>query len=76
MAVTAVVLLKLEPGKARRAIRRIGRAAGVREAHVITGPWDGICMAEARDLSALGSLVISKIQRVDGVEDTLTCLVV
>ncbi len=76
MAVNAVVLLKLEPGKARQAIQRIGRVAGVREAHVITGPWDGVCMAEARDLSALGSLVISKIQRVDGVEDTLTCLVV
>jgi DNA-binding Lrp family transcriptional regulator len=76
MAVTAVVLLKLEPGKARQAMQRIGRVPGVREAHVITGPWDGICLAEARDLSALGSLVISKIQRLEGVEDTLTCLVV
>lgn len=76
MAVTAVVLFKLEPGKARRAMQRVGRVAGVREAHVITGPYDGICMATAPDLAALGSLVISKIQEVDGVEDTLTCLVV
>ncbi len=76
MTVQAVVLLKLEPGKARQAIQRVGRISGVREAHVITGPWDGICMAEARDIKALGDLIISKIQRVDGVEDTLTCLVV
>ena len=76
MAIQAVVLLKLEPGKARQAIQRVGRVAGVREAHVITGPWDGFCMAQARDVAALGSLIISKIQRVDGVEDTLTCLVV
>ncbi len=76
MAVEAVVLLKLEPGKARRAVQRIGRVPGVREAHVITGPWDGICLAQARDLSSLGTLVLSRIQRVDGVEDTLTCLVV
>ncbi len=76
MAVAALVLLKLEPGKARRAIDKVTKLAGVREAHVVTGPYDGFCLAEARDVRALGDLIISKIQQVDGVEDTLTCLVV
>lgn len=76
MAVTAVVLLKLEPGKARQAVRRVGKLKGVREAHVITGPYDGFCLADAADVRALGDIVVSRIQAVDGVEDTLTCLVV
>lgn len=71
----AVVLLKLAPGKARDAIRALGRVEGVREAHVITGPYDGICMAAATDMAALGDLVVSKIQGVNGVVDTLTCLI-
>ncbi|MBI3974987.1 MAG: Lrp/AsnC family transcriptional regulator [Armatimonadetes bacterium] len=76
MAVTAVVLLKLAPGKARAAIKGVARVRGVREAHVLTGPYDGICMASAKDTESLGDLVVSKIQRVNGVVDTLTCLVV
>ena len=76
MAVTAVVLLKFAPGKTRQAIQRVGRVKGVREAHIITGPYDGICMASGKDMQALGTVVISKIQRLNGVVDTLTCVVV
>ncbi len=76
MAITAVILLKLAPGKARQAVKGVARVRGVREAHVITGPYDGICMVSARDTDALGNLVTSRIQRVSGVVDTLTCLVV
>lgn len=76
MAVTAVVLVKAEPGKAREAAGSIGRIPGCRQVYVVTGPYDIVCVAEAADLAALGDLVLSRIQATPGVRDTLTCVAV
>lgn len=74
--VSAVVLLKTGPGHARKAAIAIRKIKGVREAHVVTGPYDIICTTEAGDMAALADTVISRIQRTAGVTDSLTCLVV
>ncbi len=74
--VSAVVLLKAAPGQARKASIAIRKIKGVREVHVVTGPYDIICMTEAGDMASLGDTVITRIQRTAGVADTLTCLVV
>jgi len=74
--VSAVVLLKAAPGHARKAAIAIRKIKGVREVHVVTGPYDIICMTEAGDMASLGDTVITRIQRTAGVADTLTCLVV
>ncbi len=71
-----MVLIKTGPGQARRAAISIRKIKGVREAHVVTGPYDIICRTEAGDMTALADTVISKIQRTPGVTDSLTCLVV
>ena len=74
--VSAVVLLKAAPGQARKASIAIRKIKGVREVHVVTGPYDIVCMTEAGDMASLGDTVITRIQRTTGVVDTLTCLVV
>ena len=74
--VSAVVLLKSAPGQARKAAIAIRKIKGVRQVHVVTGPYDIVCMTEAGDMAALGDTVITKIQRTPGVADSLTCLVV
>jgi DNA-binding Lrp family transcriptional regulator len=74
--VSAVVLLKASPGHARRAAIAIRKIRGVREVHVVTGPYDIVCMTEAGDMAALGDTVITRIQRTPGITDSLTCLVV
>jgi DNA-binding Lrp family transcriptional regulator len=74
--VSAVVLLKVNPGHTRRAAIAIRKIKGVRQVHVVTGPYDVICMAEAGDMAALGDTVLTKIQRIAGVTDSLTCLVI
>lgn len=74
--VSAVVLLKAAPGQARKASIAIRKIKGVREVHVVTGPYDIVCMTEAGDMAALGDTVITRIQRTPGVADSLTCLVV
>jgi DNA-binding Lrp family transcriptional regulator len=48
----------------------------VQLAQPLAGPYDVIVRAEARDLDALGRLVVSRIQAIGGVTRTLTCSVV
>jgi Lrp/AsnC ligand binding domain len=42
----------------------------------ITGPYDVIVRAEARNIDELGKLVVARVQAVDGITRTLTCPVV
>jgi DNA-binding Lrp family transcriptional regulator len=42
----------------------------------ITGPYDVIARVQASSLDQLGRLVVSRIQVVDGVTRTLTCMVI
>jgi DNA-binding Lrp family transcriptional regulator len=54
----------------------LGRITGVGTADVLTGPYDVIVRVEAADVDALGKLVVTKIQAVEGITCTLTCPVV
>jgi len=49
---------------------------GVLAADVVTGPYDVVVRVEAASLDALGRLVVSKIQAIEGITRTLTCPVV
>ena len=42
----------------------------------MTGPYDVIARAEARDIDELGKLVASRVQALDGVTRTISCTVV
>jgi DNA-binding Lrp family transcriptional regulator len=46
------------------------------QAEDVTGPYDVIVRAEARNLDELGKLVVARVQVVDGITRTLTCPVV
>jgi DNA-binding Lrp family transcriptional regulator len=72
----AYVLIEAAPKKAVQACARIAKIAGVKSAHLVTGPYDIVVLAEAKDPSAIGKLVLSKIQAVPGVGKTITCVVI
>jgi DNA-binding Lrp family transcriptional regulator len=72
----AYILIEAVPRKARSACGKIARLAGVKSAHLVTGPYDIIALVEAKDPAAIGRLVMSKIQGVDGVGRTITCVAV
>ena len=42
----------------------------------VTGPYDVVVFVEATDVDALGQLVVTSIQTVDGIVRTLTCPVI
>ena len=76
MAVTAYLLIQTEVGKAANVVDAIRTIEGVRSADDVTGPYDVIVVTEADDIDALGKMVVSKIQAVEGITRTLTCPVV
>jgi DNA-binding Lrp family transcriptional regulator len=76
LVVTAYILIQTEVGKAAQVAKDIVEITGVQQAEDVTGPYDVIARAEARNLDELGRLVVARVQLVDGITRTLTCPVV
>lgn len=72
----AYVLIEASPGKAIDAVKLISNIEGVRQVHLVTGPYDVIAFAEAPDLKTLGDVLVKKMQSSGLVAKTLTCVVV
>ncbi|MEU5989636.1 Lrp/AsnC ligand binding domain-containing protein [Spirillospora sp. NPDC047418] len=74
--VQAYILIQTEVGKAAEVAGHISGVTGVTLAEDVTGPYDVIVRAEARNVDELGKLVVAQIQSVDGITRTLTCPIV
>ncbi|HWI43805.1 MAG TPA: Lrp/AsnC ligand binding domain-containing protein [Nocardioides sp.] len=74
--VQAYILIQTDVGKAAEVAREVGQIEGVTLAEDVTGPYDVIVRAEARNVDELGKLVVSKVQNLEGITRTLTCPVV
>jgi DNA-binding Lrp family transcriptional regulator len=74
--VTAYILIQTEVGKAAQVARDVVAINGVQQAEDVTGPYDVIVHAQARNIDELGRLVVARVQAVDGITRTLTCPVV
>ena len=74
--VQAYILIQTEVGKAAVVAGEVREITGVTEAEDVTGPYDVIVRAEAKNVDELGKLVVAKIQGVEGITRTLTCPVV
>lgn len=74
--VQAYILIQTEVGKAAAVAKAISGIHGVTQAEDVTGPYDVIVRAEARNVDELGKLVVAKVQSVEGITRTLTCPVV
>ena len=76
MVVQAYILIQTEVGKAAEVARHIASLKGVTMAEDVTGPYDVIVRAEARNVDELGKLVVAKVQGIPGITRTLTCPIV
>lgn len=74
--VGAYILITAAPGKAGSMLRKIAGVSGVKFIHAVTGPYDAIAYIEVPNFSEIGDLVVSQVQKVDGVSRTLTCIAV
>jgi len=76
VSVRAYVLIQTEVGKAASVASKVGEIPGVVLAEDVTGPYDVIARAESRSVDQLGRLVVSEIQRIEGITRTITCPIV
>jgi DNA-binding Lrp family transcriptional regulator len=76
MSVTAYVLIQTEVGRAEKVAKAARDISGVVAADNVAGPYDVIVKTEAETLDELGQLVVSAIQKVDGITRTFTCPIV
>ncbi len=74
--VEAYILITAEIGKVKKVARDIKKLENIKSVCVVTGPYDIIVLAKAKDLPTLTNVVIEGIHRTDGVEDTNTAIVV
>lgn len=74
--IQAYILIQTEVGRAAAVAEEVRKIAGVTEAEDVTGPYDVIVRAEAKNVDEIGKLVVAKIQAVEGITRTLTCPVV
>ena len=75
MSVHAYVLIQTDVNAAEVAGQLRG-VDGVESADDVSGPYDVIARVAADDLDELGRMVVSAIQKIDGVTRTLTCPIV
>ena len=76
MSIKAYILANVEVGIGGDVIEALSAVEGVKSAHNVTGPYDGIASGEVPDTAASGELVITEIQLIDGIDFTLTCVVI
>jgi len=74
----AYVLIEASVGTANSIVDGIRSLASddikLVSADVVTGPYDAIVMLEANDLDELARFVTDKVQAINGVQRTLTCV--
>jgi len=70
----AFVLIKIRTGDVREVVQQLRTTSLITEAYMTFGPYDAVAVVDASDLGAIGYLVASIIQPIEGVEQTLTCL--
>jgi DNA-binding Lrp family transcriptional regulator len=63
-------------GKVRQVAKELERLPSVKSVHVVTGPYDIVVFAEAKDLAKLTNVVVEGIHKIKGVVDTNTAIVV
>jgi DNA-binding Lrp family transcriptional regulator len=74
--VNAYILIQTDVRKAAAVAMEVRSIEGVTEAEDVTGPYDVIARAEAKNVDELGKLVVARVQSVEGITRTLTCQVV
>jgi len=76
MAIKAYVLIEADPGMSRDVAAKAQKIDGVKFVSVVTGPHDVIAVVETTDAKALGDLLITKLQKIDGIATTITDVVI
>jgi DNA-binding Lrp family transcriptional regulator len=76
LTVEAYIYIQTDRGQAAEVAAHVRSLPSVVAADAVVGPYDIIALAEADTINALGRMVLSQIQMIDGVTRTLTSQIV
>lgn len=74
MPTKAFILIETQVGKVKDVVGDLRALEGVVSCDIITGPFDVIAQIEASDMGAMADLVTGRVQGVQGVIRTITCV--
>lgn len=72
--VCAYVLIEVETGYVKDVVRELKKIKDIEAVCVVTGPFDIIVHLSGESVKEIGDLVISKIQPIEGILNTTTCI--
>ena len=72
----AYILINTNLGEVNEVLVELRKMEEIKNAYSTTGPYDIIALMESGDLVSLGNIIVQKVQKVEGVSGTLTCVVV
>jgi len=75
MAQGAFIFISVAGNHTRSVHTTIRRMEGVKAVYTVTGAYDIIAQVEAESVQSLSELILAKIRVIDGVTQTVTCLV-
>ncbi len=58
----AYVFVRASAGKSKNMTDALAKIEGVKSAHAVTGRFDVIARVQAADISAIGELILTRIQ--------------
>lgn len=76
MSVSAYVFVLTDMDKTAAVADAIREISGVVDVDVVTGPYDVIVKASAETMDELGRMVVGRVQKVPGINRTITSPVV
>jgi len=74
--VQAFIFVSVTPGKVKEVLEKVKGISSVERAFAVTGPYDLIVEVTGNSIDEIGRSVVSSIQSINGVERTLTSIVV
>lgn len=75
MPAKGYVFITVTARETKNALKKLRASKIVQVAEGVTGPYDIIATVEAPDTDILGQMVTEEIQSIEGVERTMTCIV-
>ncbi len=72
--VCAYILMEIETGYVKDVLKALQKVKELESVCVVTGPFDLIAHLSAKSLKELGDIVTTKLQNIEGIVHTTTCV--
>lgn len=72
MSVQAYIFIECEHARSKEVQEALLKVGGVKEARIVTGPYDIVALVAASSFKVMGEVVLQKIQAIKYVKKTLT----